>query len=98
MVERIEILQRTVDDWKELYINGELRYEGDEFDIVENDEALAIIKWLDGKLCHVEVRIYAPNFKYDEKTNKEYDAPLNVITNKNYWEDWDKAEKIYPPD
>jgi hypothetical protein len=95
MIEEIKILERIVGDWLEIYINGKLVYEGDDKDIFHNKLAFAIIKWFDSNINSIKIRKFVSDFEYDEKA-EEYNAPLYVMTGKDYWEDWDKAEQIYP--
>jgi hypothetical protein len=95
MIEKIKILERILEDWLEVYINGTLIYDGDDKDILHNKLALAIIKWFDSNVQSIEIRKFVSDFKYDEK-DEEYNAPSYVMTGKDYWEDWEKAEQIYP--
>lgn len=87
---KIQILDRYVkaDDWHEIYVNGELLYEGE----IEAVKLLDVfLKWLgDREGVEVETRFYEPPYEYDGIG--DYEPPLHSMDGKNYWSDWEKAD------
>jgi hypothetical protein len=93
MNEKLEILQRQLSSWRELYVNGDLVYEGEDGDNLNWNRVLrCFLQWLGERFCTVEVRVFYIDYDYDEKSGKEYTPPLHSIDGKNYWNDWLDAE------
>ena len=86
---KIQILDRYIkaDDWHEIYINGELLFEGelDKLTLME-----MFIGWLSTQEgFEVEMRCYEPLYEYDGVG--DYEPPLHSMTGEDYWSDWEKA-------
>jgi len=99
---KLQILKRQVDDWVEIYINGDLVHDGsvDDFSL---DVLLALAQYIDEDgIADVEVREVNMETESTLATEEndgnsdDYKARLFTITDKNYWEDWKDAEVIYP--
>jgi hypothetical protein len=90
----IQILDRFEphSEWHEIYINGDLVFEGE---IPKQGLDFAInklLEWLHGKTeLDVETRKFIVDYSPDE--HKEYSPPLHSITGETYWEDWEKAKE-----
>jgi hypothetical protein len=97
MNEKLEVLQRQLSSWKEIYINGDLIYEGEDGDNLNwNHPLREFLVWLKEKFCTVEIRVFYIDYEYDENSGKEYTPPLHSIDGKNYWNDWWNAEDYNP--
>ncbi len=86
---KIQILDRYVkaDDWHEIYVNGELLFEGelDTFFLLRR-----FLEWLAEKEgVEIELRHYEPPYEYDGVG--DYEPPLHSMNGENYWGDWEKA-------
>lgn len=91
---KIQILDRYVkaDDWHEVYINGELLFEGElnELTLIE-----MFIVWLSMQEdFEVEMRYYEPEYEYDGVG--DYEPPLHSMDGENYWSDWEIANDNLP--
>ena len=86
---KIQILDRYVkaDDWHEIYVNGEILFEG-ELDAITLVQKL--LNWLAEKEgVEIETRFITPAYEYDGVG--DYEPPLHSMTGENYWSDWEKA-------
>lgn len=84
---KIQVLNRyePLSDWQEVYINGELIYDGE---AMFEQPAKLLLEWFAKQDdMDVEIRSYTIS---TEITNT-YDPPLYSMTGKNYWSDWEKA-------
>jgi hypothetical protein len=82
----IKILERDADDWHELYVNGNLVYEGHEG---SNDFFLAFVRAFDGIGNIVDFEFRKIMLDLDGAT--ENTAPLHCFTDQTYWHDWEFA-------
>lgn len=90
----IKVLERVLDDWQEVYINGKLINDGSDIELLDNGLAVALINWINDNVDLVEIRTYIPDYKYDPKKDTEYNAPLHTITGETYWHDWAVAKSV----
>lgn len=91
---KLQVLDRIeqYSDWHEIYINGDLVFEGE---ASERDLKLTVetvLGYLADKVeVDVEIRKFYIDYSPDE--NEEYSPPLHSMTGETYWEDWERAEK-----
>ncbi len=89
----MKILIRVVDDWGEIYVDGEFVFDGlwsTHNIILDFVQALRDV-------TDIEVRFFEGNSVVQlSKSGKveAYSTPLHVMTGKNYWYNWDVAEIV----
>ncbi len=89
----MKILIRVVDDWGEIYVNGKFMYDG----LWKTHRIIQSFIQALADVVDIELRLYEGNSVVQLDKNgkiEAYDVPLHVMTEKNYWSDWDKAETI----
>ena len=89
----MKILIRVVDDWVEIYVNGKFIYDGEwEVNKVVMGFLEVLVDVMDIELRFFEGHSTAQLTK-DGKV-EAVDIPLHIMTEKNYWSDWDNAEIV----
>lgn len=96
MNERLRILVRYVDDWAEIYLEGELTYEGSSSNMEFGIKMLrSLTGWLnEAHDWDIEYRVFKSDYEFNEEVDKNYNPPLFTITGEKYWSDWDRAERM----
>lgn len=87
---RIQILDRyePKSNWHEVYINGEILFEGE---LGVPIQFQALVDWL-SRQPEIEIEIRAFTVEYAQKGEAEYMPPLRAMTGDLYWSDWDVAK------
>jgi len=91
---KMQVLFRGVDDWEEVYINGELIHESVTDDLAP-PKFDRLLDWLlKQPEIDLEYRIFFPDYKYGGEG--DYKPPLHIMTGETYWADWEKGQTILP--
>ena len=87
-MKKFQVLIRDADDWREVYADGKLIYEGH-----DNVEApsLRILEELKRYGFEMDIRIVSLDLGNVDSNDIEK-TPLHCFTSENYWSDFDKAE------
>ena len=86
---KIQVLDRICSDWHELYVNGEIIYEG-EHPTLPGGVLNSFLLWLgEQEDINLEFRVY--HVHYEHNKDGEYEPPLRIMTGMEYWEDYEKA-------
>lgn len=85
-MKKFQVLIRDADDWREVYADGKLIYEG--HDSIQAP-SLRILEELKQYGFEIDIRIMFVNVGLGVDETK---VPLHCFTNETYWYDWDVAK------